>query len=47
MAEAMVAALPEPAPRMVQLPGQPAGVSRTQTGADEPPPEAITVIIGP
>ena len=46
MAEALVAQLPEPPPRVVHLPGEPSGVSRTQTGADEPP-AAATTIIGP
>jgi putative membrane protein len=46
MAEALQASLPEPPPRVVQLPGEPAGISRTQTGADNPPPEAV-IIIGP
>lgn len=45
-AEALQGSLPEPPPRIVQLPGQPAGISRTQTGADTPSPEAVT-IIGP
>ena len=46
MAEALQGSLPEPPPPMVQLPGEPAGISRTQTGADNPPPEAV-IIIGP
>jgi predicted outer membrane protein len=45
-AEALQASLPEPPPQVVQLPGEPAGISRTQTGADTPPPEAV-IIIGP
>jgi hypothetical protein len=45
-AEALQASLPEPPPRVVQLPGEPAGISRTQTGADVPPPEAV-IMIGP
>jgi putative membrane protein len=46
MAEALQARLPEPPPRVVQLPGEPAGISRTQTGADIPPPAAV-IDIGP
>jgi len=45
-AEALQASLPEPPARVVQLPGEPAGVSRTQTGADTPPPAAV-INIGP
>jgi predicted outer membrane protein len=45
-AEALQASLPEPPPQVVQLPGEPAGISRTQTGADTPPAEAV-IIIGP
>jgi predicted outer membrane protein len=45
-AEALQASLPEPPPQVVQLPGEPAGISRTQTGADTPPPEAV-INIGP
>jgi hypothetical protein len=45
-AEALQASLPEPPPAVVHLPGEPAGISRTQTGADAPPPEAV-IIIGP
>jgi predicted outer membrane protein len=46
MAEALQGRLPEPPPRVVQRPGEPAGISRTQTGADTPPAEAV-IIIGP
>jgi predicted outer membrane protein len=45
-AEALQASLPEPPPRVVHLPGEPAGISRTQTGADTPPAAAV-IIIGP
>ena len=45
-AEALQASLPEPPPAVVHLPGEPAGISRTQTGADTPPAEAV-IIIGP
>jgi len=40
-AQALLQGIPAPAPRVVQLPAFPAGVSRTQTGADEPPPAAL------
>jgi len=46
MAEALQGRLPEPRPPTVQLPGESAGISRTQTGADNPPPAAV-IIIGP
>jgi predicted outer membrane protein len=39
-AQQLLAAIPEPTPRVVQLPAYPSPVSRTQTGADEPPPDA-------
>jgi predicted outer membrane protein len=39
-AQEVLAATPAPTPRIVQLPAFPAGVSRTQTGADVPPPGA-------
>ena len=41
MAEGLQAGIPTPAPRALQLPAYPAGVSRTQTGADIPPPAAL------
>jgi predicted outer membrane protein len=40
-AQQLQAAIPAPSPRVVQLPAFPGGVSRTQTGADEPPPAAL------
>jgi len=40
-AQALLQEIPTPAPRVVQLPAFPAGVSRTRTGADEPPPAAL------
>jgi len=40
-AQELLAALPAPPPRAVQRPGEPAGVSRTNTGADVPPPGAL------
>jgi putative membrane protein len=40
VAQQLQAAIPAPAPRVVGLPAYPAGVSRTQTGADIPPPAA-------
>jgi predicted outer membrane protein len=39
-AQQLLATIPEPTPRVVQLPAYPSPVSRTQTGADEPPPDA-------
>jgi predicted outer membrane protein len=39
-AQALLAGIPEPTPRVLSLPAFPSGASRTQTGADEPPPEA-------
>jgi len=39
-AQQLLAGIPEPTPRVVQLPAYPSPVSRTQTGADEPPPDA-------
>jgi predicted outer membrane protein len=42
-AQELLAAIPEPPARVVQLPGEPAGVSRTQTGADQPPAAAAAV----
>jgi putative membrane protein len=45
-AEALVASLPEPPPPVLTPWGEPNGVSRTQTGADEPPPGAV-ILIGP
>ena len=40
-AQELAAAIPAPAPPPLRLPAYPAGVSRTQTGADEPPPAAL------
>jgi predicted outer membrane protein len=40
-AQALLTQIPTPRPRVVQLPAFPSGVSRTQTGADEPSPAAI------
>jgi predicted outer membrane protein len=41
-AQELLAQIPAPTPpRVLQLPAYPAGVSRTQTGADVPPPEAM------
>jgi len=40
-AQEMLRAIPTPSPRVLQLPAFPAGVSRTQTGADVPPPAAL------
>lgn len=40
-AQEIQARIPAPTPRVVQLPAFPAGVSRTQTGADVPPPAAF------
>jgi len=40
-AQELLATIPTPSPRVVQLPAFPAGVSRTQTGADVPPPAAL------
>lgn len=40
-AQALLAQIPAPAPRVVQLPAYPEGASRTQTGADEPPAQAV------
>lgn len=42
-AQELLAMIPEPPARVVQLPGEPAGISRTQTGADEPPAAATRV----
>jgi predicted outer membrane protein len=42
-AQELLAGIPEPPARVVQLPGEPAGISRTQTGADEPPAAAAAV----
>lgn len=39
-AQEVLAGIPAPTPRVVQLPAYPSPVSRTQTGADEPPPGA-------
>ena len=39
-AQQLLAGIPEPTPRVVQLPAYPSPVSRTQTGADQPPPAA-------
>jgi predicted outer membrane protein len=39
-AQALLAQIPAPQPSVVPLPAYPPGVSRTQTGADLPPPEA-------
>ena len=39
-AQQLLAGIPEPTPRVVQLPAYPSPVSRTQTGADVPPPDA-------
>jgi predicted outer membrane protein len=39
-AQEILATMPAPTPRIVPLPAYPAGVSRTQTGADVPPPGA-------
>ena len=41
LAEGLAAGIPAPAPRALSLPAYPAGVSRTQTGADVPPPQAF------
>ncbi|HEY7376751.1 MAG TPA: DUF4142 domain-containing protein [Polyangia bacterium] len=41
VAQQLQAAIPAPSPRVVGLPAYPAGVSRTQTGADNPPPAAL------
>jgi len=43
-AQELSAAIPAPAPRIVNLPAYPPGVSRTQTGADVPPPEAVPTL---
>jgi predicted outer membrane protein len=40
-AQELAGQIPAPSPRVVQLPAYPAGVSRTQTGADVPPPAAL------
>jgi predicted outer membrane protein len=40
-AQQLLAQIPAPEPRAVLLPAFPAGASRTQTGADLPPPEAV------
>jgi hypothetical protein len=40
-AQQLLAGIPAPRPRALQLPAYPAGVSRTQTGADIPPPAAL------
>ena len=40
-AQQVLAQIPEPKPRTVPQPAFPAAVSRTQTGADLPPPEAV------
>jgi predicted outer membrane protein len=40
-AQALLGTIPAPSPRVVQLPAYPAPVSRTQTGADVPSPEAL------
>jgi predicted outer membrane protein len=40
-AQQLLAGIPAPQPRALQLPAYPAGVSRTQTGADIPPPAAL------
>jgi len=40
-AQQLLAAIPEPPPRTVPQPAFPAGVSRTQTGADQPSMRAI------
>src|SRR5437667_258776 len=41
IAEGLAAGIPAPAPRALSLPAYPAGVSRTQTGADLPPAAAL------
>lgn len=43
-AQELAARIPAPQPRILSLPAFPAGVSRTQTGADEPSPEARRVV---
>jgi predicted outer membrane protein len=43
-AQELAGAIPAPRPRVVQLPAFPAGVSRTQTGADQPPPAALETL---
>ena len=40
-AQQVLAQIPEPKPRTVPQPAFPAAASRTQTGADLPPPEAV------
>jgi predicted outer membrane protein len=40
-AQALLAQIPAPPPRVVQLPAYPEGASRTRTGADEPPAQAV------
>jgi len=40
-AQELLAGIPVPTPRVVPAPGEPPGVSRTRTGADEPPPAAL------
>jgi putative membrane protein len=46
-AQELAAQIPAPAPRVVQLPAYPPGVSRTQTGADVPPPAAVEQLAQP
>jgi uncharacterized protein (DUF305 family) len=40
-AQQLLSTIPAPQPRIPQMPGEPSVVSRTQTGADEPPPAAL------
>ena len=47
MADTLVQRIPTPAPRTVQAPGEPSGVSRTQTGADERPGMGRAIIPSP
>ena len=47
MADNLVQRIPTPAPRTVQAPGEPSGVSRTQTGADERPGMGRSLIPSP
>jgi len=47
MADDLVRRLPTPRPRTVQAPGEPSGVSRTQTGADERPGMGHAVLPSP
>jgi predicted outer membrane protein len=44
VAQEMLASMPAPVPRIVPVPRQPPGVSRTQTGADVPPPGALEAL---